>query len=209
MVAEYVEEDFNRNKRSQATGFVGGYSETSWIHNLKREIERDTPFFEAVTSKLSPSDHDANSLTSVIYFLDDHELSMNETIDPYDRPPRDVADKLLHFYFYTVHPSFPIVAKRHFMQQYALFYSRPCLPRISKWLAILNLIFAIAAKYAHLIHVSWVGETNDPVVYFSRASKLRVTDNQLFEHPDLQQVQVEGLTAFYFLVMSQINRYDC
>ena len=29
----------------------------------------------------------------------------------------------------------------------------------------------------------------------------------LFSHPDLQQVQVEGLVAFYLLATGQINRY--
>jgi hypothetical protein len=35
-----------------------------------------------------------------------------------------------------------------------------------------------------------------------------MNSDALFTHPDLQQVQVEALTAFYLLSTDQINRYD-
>lgn len=75
-------------------------------------------------------------------------------------------------------------------------------------MAILNLIFALAARYSELAHES-VDDTihEDHVVYFSRAWKLSMSDVALLDHPNLQQVQVEGLTSFYLLSVGQINRY--
>jgi hypothetical protein len=52
-------------------------------------------------------------------------LVLDASIDPYGRPPRDIADKLLDCYFFTVHPSFPIIAKIPFMQQCEMYYTRP------------------------------------------------------------------------------------
>lgn len=35
---------------------------------------------------------------------------------------------------------------------------------------------------------------------------LSANDNIIYAHPDLQQVQIEALLAFYFLIQSQVNR---
>ncbi|GIJ84977.1 hypothetical protein Asppvi_003832 [Aspergillus pseudoviridinutans] len=68
------------------------------------------------------------------------------------------------------------------------------------------MIFAIASKHARLTHDPWGGDEHDHLVYFTRARMLSMNDDTLFNHPDLQQVQVEGLIAFYLLASDQINR---
>jgi hypothetical protein len=206
--ADYIEEDFNRSKASQATGYVGGHSETSWMRDLKRETKTTVSFLGATASDSSTSDPNSNSLNTVSYFLDDHDLSVDEDVEPYNRPSPDVAGSLLRVYFYTVHPSFPVLAKGPFMKQYAVYSSRPGLRPPAKWVTILNLVFAIAAKYSVFVHEPWCSDLDDPDVYFSRARKLNASNNQPFNHPDIQQVQVEGLTSFYLMVIRHINRYD-
>ena len=47
---------------------------------------------------------------------------------------------------------------------------------------------------------------DDGPLYFSRAWKLSMSDVALLDHPNLQQVQVEGLTSFYLLSVGQVNR---
>ncbi|KAE8414277.1 hypothetical protein BDV36DRAFT_299189 [Aspergillus pseudocaelatus] len=47
-----------------------------------------------------------------------------------------------------------------------------------------------------------------PMVYFSRAQRPIFTGSQLIDHPDLRQVQVEGLTAFLCITLGHINRYE-
>lgn len=197
---EYIQEDFHKDKGLQAIGFMGGPSEMSWINELYQVLEKDTPFLDTEVSNKS------QSLTSVCYFLDDEELVLDHTIDPYGRPPRHIADMLLDCYFFTVHPSFPIIAKIPFMQQYEMFYTGSDLQPTKRWLTILNLVFALAAKFAQLVSKPWVLEANSPMVYFTRARKLSFTENQLLEHPNLQQVQVEGLTAFFLMAIGHINR---
>ncbi|KAL4801199.1 fungal-specific transcription factor domain-containing protein [Aspergillus unguis] len=197
---EYIQEDFHKDKGLQAIGFMGGPSETSWINELYQVLEKDTPFLDSEASNKS------QSLTSVCYFLDDEELVLDSTIDPYGRPPRHIADQLLDCYFFTVHPSFPIIAKIPFMQQYEMFYTRPDLQPTKRWLTILNLVFALASKFAQLVSKPWVVEADSPMTCFTRARKLNFTESQLLEHPNLQQVQVEGLTAFFLMAIGHINR---
>jgi hypothetical protein len=63
-------------------------------------------------------------------------------------------------------------------------------------MAILNVIFAIAANYAHVAQLDWRGDPQDHLVYLTRARMLSMDGDDLFCHPDLQQVQVEGLNCF-------------
>lgn len=126
-------------------------------------------------------------------------------------PPRHLADRLFDNYLDTVHSFFPIISKPLFRAQYRTFFdsfTRSNAPRPGdKWLAILNIIFAIAAKHAHLIKAPWRGGCDDHLVYMTRARLLSLNSEVLFSHPDLQQVQVESLIAFYLLASDQINRY--
>lgn len=120
-------------------------------------------------------------------------------------PRQKVAELLLRAYFKSAHPSFPIIGMSTFISQYQLFFSQPTVKPGNKWLAILNLIFAIATVYAHLISADWKSDLEDHSVYFSRARALSLHDT-LLDHPDLQQLQIEGLTSFYLLSTGQINR---
>ncbi|KAL5050901.1 hypothetical protein BDW71DRAFT_171848 [Aspergillus fruticulosus] len=197
---EYIQEDFHKDKGLQAIGFMGGPSEMSWINELYQVLEQDTPFLDSEASNKS------QTLTSVCYFLDDEELALEPNIDPYGRPPRHIADQLLDCYFFTVHPSFPIIAKIPFMQQYEMYYTRTDIRPTKRWLTILNLVFALAAKFAQLVSKPWVAEADTPMACFTRARKLNYTESQLLEHPNLQQVQIEGLTAFFLMAIGHINR---
>ncbi|KAI9372207.1 fungal-specific transcription factor domain-containing protein [Aspergillus egyptiacus] len=197
---EYIQEDFHKDKGLQAIGFMGGPSEMSWINELYQVLEKDTPFLDSEVSNKS------QSLTSVCYFLDDEELVLDPSVDPYGRPPRHIADNLLDCYFFTVHPSLPIIARVPFMQQYEMYYTRADLQPTKRWLTILNLVFALGSKFAQLVSKPWASEAESPMVCFTRARKLSFTENQLLEHPNLQQVQVEGLTAFFLMAIGHINR---
>jgi hypothetical protein len=49
---------------------------------------------------------------------------------------------------------------------------------------------------------------DDTLLYFSRAWKLGLKSNTLLDHPDLQQVQIEGLLAIFLLALGHVNRYQ-
>lgn len=189
-------------------GFVGEHSEIAWLYRLKRNLDKDN-LAAATPDSVSPKDSwDRHSVASVNFFLDDSQILVIDGVDLMQRPPQAVADKLVDRYFQIIHPSFPIIGKVTFWGQYESFYSSPFIRPGKRWMAILNLIFALAVRYSELAHES-VDDTihEDHVVYFSRAWKLSMSDVALLDHPNLQQVQVEGLTSFYLLSMGQINRY--
>ncbi|KAE8353298.1 fungal-specific transcription factor domain-containing protein [Aspergillus coremiiformis] len=197
-----VEEDVNRNASSRATGYMGKNSEVTWMQSLRKETEQRV--------RKLPGPYEAEpegefALHSVNYHLDDLDISVPGPVQVYWMPPRPVADKLFEDYLETVHPFYPIISRNLFCAQYRTFFDNAVWPG-DKWLAILNLIFTISAKHAHLTQAPWRGDDNDHLMYLTRARILSMNGDALFSHPDLQQVQVEGLVAFYLLASNQINR---
>ena len=147
------------------------------------------------------------SIMQMSYHLDDLDLPIFESVDPYAVPARDQADRFLTAYMVAFHPSFNVIREKTFTTQYRQFYrqlgssmQRP--PR--KWLAVLNMVFAIGCYYCHLAGEDRGGEDED--VFMARARKLGLNETALFEHSDLQQIQVEFLVAFYLLAQDQVNR---
>jgi hypothetical protein len=209
-----VEEYFNRDHTTRATGYIGKSSEITWLQKLSKEvsyeseIKQESPSQEQCSPAASSKGEGSGepSIASTSYYLDDLEITTPPQVDPYGMPSREVAARLFNAYLASVHPSFPIIGISTFISQYQLFFNQPSVKPGNKWLAILNLIFAIAAKYSHISHADWRDNEDDHLLYFARARMLSMND-QLFDHPDLQQIQVEGLASFYLLATDQINRY--
>jgi hypothetical protein len=203
-----VDEDLNRTNRTRATGFIGKTSEISWMKRLQKEINKLT---RGKKDASGPGEHkkedtkDRVSLHTMNYRLDDLNISVPEPIQLYILPSRSLADQLIDDYLQTVHPFFPIISKSMLRVQYEGLFDNSTRPS-DKWLAILNIIFAISARHAHLIKAPWRGDEHDHLVYLTRGRRLSMNGEILFSHPDLQQVQVEGLIAFYLAASDQINR---
>lgn len=226
---DQIDEDFNRNPNTRATGYMGKNSELKWLHRLKGQVGRDqrrgeescdewlTDGHTAMSPNHRPDGHLSNSaqdmpfdaddgVSDSTYHCDDQALIMRELIAPTELPLRDTAEHLLQTYLETVHPVFPIIGKMTFLSQVQTFFDNGQLTPGNKWLAILNLIFAIAANYSHLVQAPWRGDERDHLVYFNRARLLGMDGDAIFEHPDLQRIQVTGLAAFYLLSINQVNR---
>ncbi|KAJ5361685.1 hypothetical protein N7541_002529 [Penicillium brevicompactum] len=215
---DQTEEDFNRDETSRATGFIGRSSEITWLQKLSKVVNVEC---EAWPATIPNTDED-NGLPSPTltprqdtpsdpwvvafnYYLDDLDVPTADSTDMHGVPSRETATQLLNAYLTSVHPSFPIIGISTFVPQFQVFFSQPSLKPGNKWLAILNLIFAIAAKYGQLTNADWREEDDDHQMYFSKARALSLED-QILHHPDLQQLQVEGLTAFYLNALGHINR---
>ncbi|KAL4980858.1 fungal-specific transcription factor domain-containing protein [Aspergillus desertorum] len=196
---DFTDEDFNRDEKIQAMGFVGEHSEMAWMYRLKKTLHH---FQQGPLGK----DLAHNYVTKLNYFLDDAEVIVMDDVDLFQRPLPAVADRLVESYFHLVHPCFPIISRATFLGQYRSFYSTPSVRPGKRWLAILNLIFAIATKYVHDSAKDTEVNAHDHKIYFSRAWKLSMGDVTLLNHPNLQQVQVEGLCAFYLMTVGQANR---
>jgi hypothetical protein len=185
---------------------MGKNSEITWMQRLQREANQRA---QGLPGSLDPGQDlkfdNAISLHAVNYHLDDLDISVPGPVQLYAMPPRELADHMFEAYLVTVHPFFPIINKPLFSAQYLTFFDSAARPG-DKWLAILNMIFAIGAKHSHLIEAPWRGDEKDHLVYLTRARILSMNGDVLFSHPDLQQVQVEALIAFYLLASDQINR---
>lgn len=219
---DLVEEDLNRNEKTRATGFFGKNSEVAWMQKLEIEAKyrshRTSDNINTPRSKCEFGSHHARMqdvpITLMSYHLDDLEIPLMDEINPYAVPSKSVADRFFNAYMLVFHPSFHIVRRKTFTAQYERFIRNPETvwpPR--KWLAVLNMVFAIGCHYCRLTGCDGVdeegdhnGTLEDGMVYLTRARKLSLAGNVLFEHSDLQQVQVEFLVAFYLLARGQVNR---
>lgn len=162
----------------------------------------------------SPTFHNDNPrpaftpISEANYHCDDLSLDPPGHVNMFEMPLQATADMLFESYLETVHPAFPIIGKTTFNYQYQAFLVSSDQSQINRnWLAILNLILAIGAKYSHLIQAEWSGDKTDHLVYFTRARMLGFNSNTILGHAELQKVQIAGLVSFYLMAMNQINKY--
>ncbi|OAP59171.1 hypothetical protein AYL99_06469 [Fonsecaea erecta] len=203
-----TDEDFTR-EQARMTGFMGKNSEVTWLQRLREQnkygdVQQDR---QVGDTQIPLSEAEAGfTVKESSYHMDDESIFMYEAVDAYEMPTPDVADHLFNAYMQRVHSSFPVVGRLNLTTQFRRFISGTVQRPPEKWLAILNLIFAIGAKYSHLIKAEWKGDERDHLIYFTRARLLSMNSETIFHHPDLQQIQVLGLMSFYLLCVSQINR---
>jgi len=226
-----TEEDFTR-EGAKATGYIGKNSDITWMQRVRQENKygEGTSAQDANQERLheisgpsfrSSMNHKPSNVAlpevdqgftvqDSSYHLNDLPVIAYDAVAPYEMPTNEDARMLFDTYMTRVHPAFPIVGRMNLHNQFFKFMSKngsQQAPR--KWLAIINLIFAIAAKYSHLIQADWAGDERDHVIYFTRARMLAVTDETIFNHPDLQFIQILGLMSYYLMSIDQIHRAWC
>ena len=208
-----IGEDFNRNPATRATGFMGKNSELVWMQRLSQQAEltSGSDSSSSISGRARSTQEERGAFTTRIsdatYHCDNLPIMVSEQVDAYELPPRHIADFLFQAYLDTVHPAFPILGKQTFVNQYNTFSGSQGVKPGDNWRAVLNLIFAIAARYAHLIQADWRGDERDHLIYFTRARMLGFNGDSILDHPELQQIQISGLMAFYLASTDQINRY--
>lgn len=227
-----IKEDYNRSAATRATGFMGKSAEVTWMQKLKKrqarlgsessedEDDEDHPTLNGGQASLSFA-HGLHHLNDTIYtnaernppvsestyHCDDLDVLIPDQVDPFEIPPRHTAYALYQSYVDTVHPAFPIIGQVTFTNQVQTFLDNDKINTGHNWLAILNLIFAIAAKYSHLVQAEWRGDERDHLIYFTRARMLGFNGETILGHAELQRVQITGLMAFYLMAINHINRY--
>lgn len=206
---DLLDENLHENDQSRATGFVGQNSEVQWLRTflLSERADDET----APLKHFPPTASNHEQVSAVTYYLDHERIEPDFQVDPYGLPAHDVADQLLSLYMDKVHDSFPILPRTPFEDQCRKYFDalrHGAAPRLNtKWQAILNLVFAIGAKYSHLVKPTWEADARDHLVYRARACALGWNESSLEQHPDLPQIQVAGLLALYYLSVGQVSRY--
>ncbi|KAJ5713906.1 uncharacterized protein N7483_011087 [Penicillium malachiteum] len=192
---DVLDEDINQSKDSRATGYLGKTSEVSWMRSLEQEVHDN----EMRNEKFPES----ASTASMNYRMESSEYPGLETDNIYALPAKGPAEQMLRFFMDSAQPSLPVIRQDLFMDQFNSFYfGKPKHPG-RKWLALLNVIFAITTRLFQLSgqDVRYKGHQ-----FFSRAQTLNISESLVEDHEDLQQVQLEALAAFYLLASSHINR---
>ncbi|KAH6618851.1 C6 transcription factor-like protein [Boeremia exigua] len=209
---DLLHEDLHISDRARATGFVGKNSEVQWLRAAAL-AQTDRPDDDAAGFPRRSSYASALSneqISSYSFWSDPESVDIDFYVDPYDLPQMETAERLLSCYMSKVHDSFPILPRKTFEDQFRKYFtalSNGNAPRLSpKWQAILNLVFAIGAKYSHLSKASWQADSRDHLIYQARARAFGLNDSTMTTHPDVPQIQSLGLLAFYWLSVGQVSR---
>lgn len=214
---DLLDENLHVNPRSLATGFVGKNSEVQWLRTLlTQDHYRDDLSRQASDAQGAfTSGAMGDQVSSLSFYLDgefDRDFFNDQWGDPYALPPLEIAQQFVRNYMDTVHDSFPILHRKVFEDRVDKLYSsglgHPTLQRVDpKWGAILNLVFAIGARYSHLAEKPrFEADDRDHLIYQSKARYFGWNSSTLSQHPDLPQIQIAGMLAFYYLSVGQVSR---
>jgi hypothetical protein len=154
------------------------------------------------TSHSRPPSRNAPT-ASMNYHVEPAAYPAEEVNNVYALPEKLSAERLLEIYMDSVQPSLPVIRSDLFKDQFDSFISGRSGHPGRKWLAVLNLVFAISTK---LCQHSGQYTQNMGHLFFSRAQMLNISESIVEDHEDLQQVQIETLAAFYLMISSHVNR---
>ncbi|XPS68919.1 hypothetical protein M3J09_001199 [Ascochyta lentis] len=227
---DFLDEDLLRTRQSRETGYVGQNSEVQWLRTVQRQAQSDTnepyglPYgppgdsktafderSEALHQRRQKSHPSTRYVTDATFYLDSDSIELDIVVNPYELPGPEMAEQLLDCYMSTVHSSFPIIPSS-FEDQVRRFIvslkENKAFQVPDRWRALLNLVFAVGAKYSHLIGAEWQGDERDHLVYMTRACHLLGMNNtvMLISNPDLWLVQATAVFSFYFLVIGRVSR---
>lgn len=177
------------------------------MHRLESEAKEESSNWDSSESSPPPGRPVGDPISLMNYRLDNDRLSDIEVGNAFILPPRALSDQLLHIYLDKVHSDLPIIRQGLFIEQYQRLFSGSRVNPGRGWLAVFNLVLAIASRFCNVSEHEVLGEP-DENVFFSRAKSLNLSENIGYDHEDLQQVQAEVLMAFYLFTISQVNRYD-
>lgn len=210
------EEDFRQyGAEKQTEAFIGQASEERWLQRLERELSQSgqsesKPKVNSSTNQGSTlgGHRRADKIDSFQYPEDMDTSTIGSQIDPYGLPVKSAADALVHTYFATIHPSFPIIDQAFFSRQFEEYFtmSESETFKDHTFITTLQIVFAIGAVHAHRAGAEWAGDDRDHLLYFARARVLGMEMGILSDMVYHGQVQVFGLSGMYFMVTDQINR---
>jgi hypothetical protein len=226
------DEDLLGQDETNRTGFLDRNIQVQWTRMLQRKLNEhevepsNLPYpplrddEEAVDKRAQAFhkrvEHEERSASACplgdFYFHLDHEvLAPLGNIDPDAMPPAEIAERLYGFYEKAVPTPFRILDDQHGkqLQKYYEMVKRGSLLSVSaNWKAIMNIVFAIGARFSHLIGAERRADDHDHLVYMSRAVHfLELTKfTALVSAPDITTIQATGLVSFHYLVIGHVSR---
>ncbi|EUC28529.1 hypothetical protein COCCADRAFT_40961 [Bipolaris zeicola 26-R-13] len=202
-------------------GFPSQVSEVQWLQSLRNRVQVVGPLGLEPTSAsvpmvfptppalvpspaFTPTNQDPSiapiTYPPITYHLDDEGVKIMHGGNPFELPSEQTASFLFQCFKRTVQKSFPILpamleAQLH--QYYSLIHSHKEIQCPQNWFALVNLVFAIGAKFSHLIQADWRADTLDHVTYISRAYQLLAMNDSAFgfSTPVLSSTQVANVSS--------------
>ena len=223
-----LDEDLHRDE-PRSTGFVGQSSEIQWLRTIA-DAQADTTDGDwiGLVPQHRGSDTPASGpVSSVSFWTDYDDVSVDFEVDPYELPHTEIAEHLVQCYMLKVHfkhphveiicetctyfshnlESFPVLPRMAFEDQIRVYFtalrSGNAARLNPKWQAVLNLVFANGANYSHLLDSRWWVEDHN--VYEARARAFGLNEDSLTTHPDVPQIRGLGLLAFYWFSVGLVS----
>ncbi|EXJ55351.1 hypothetical protein A1O7_08278 [Cladophialophora yegresii CBS 114405] len=152
----------------------------------------------------------AIATTQLSYFMEDEDLLIidEDDIDAQYWPGGACAQILSEAFFHALHGIFDCFDRDQFLQELRRFPSRHhVLSRdLRRWLALANLMWAIASKWLHLAELADNPDIESHSVYYARARALGIDHRVMLDRQGLHGVKADGLLSFYLYLNGSISR---
>lgn len=201
-------------------GHAGKMADVAWLQRIKAYLNGNTPHLE-----FDLGDTDIDQLTvpksNLSYWAEEDDLlSVDEDhIESYQLPPLQVALILTESYFAATQGGFRFVDREEILAELQRLYAGIEPTRTPPWaqrllLALLNIMWAVAAKWFSVTHLDkrqisdqGVGTTFDHhLTFYARARGLGLDHRVLVDHPSFEMLQSMSVLGFYLLVNGSIHR---
>ncbi|PSN59781.1 hypothetical protein BS50DRAFT_507719 [Corynespora cassiicola Philippines] len=156
--------------------------------------------------EFEPSTQRESHLKNTYFYLDGDPVEIDMSVNPYEVPDLDTADRLFQCFLEAVMGWLPIIPLE-LMNQIQNWYDTPY-QTPKQWRAIMNLIFSIGSRYSDLLKDDDALPSDDHALYMSKAVRLLELNDTLMtlSAPDLPMVQFFAILSFYYLITGHANR---
>jgi hypothetical protein len=204
---DFLDEDLMRDPHARETGYMGQNSEVQWLRSVQRQAERgntdprgqrygppgaSTEAIDERSDALHERRQNArpgsmHHITDATFYLDSDDIEIDIAVDPRE-----------------MHGTFPLMPA-NFEDQFRRYiqaskHGHPFFVP-DGWRATMNLLFAIGAKYSHLVGAEWRGDERDHLIYMTRAVQLLGLKDTLtfLAAPSLDKIQAVSSHWSYLL----------
>jgi hypothetical protein len=165
--------------------YLGHICEVQWLRSLKQRLQ----------TLNSMSSYRFTHPSETNFYLDDDGMRLLNSDNPFLLPLESLATALSRCYFQTIHVTFPIIAS-DIENQLQVYYQSVQSGRTvifpQSWYAIINIVFAIGARFLRITTAEWHSNPGDEMMYISRACQIIGLNDAaaVLLTPDLPRVQV-------------------
>lgn len=201
-------------------GYVGKMSDVAWLQRIRGHLRGIKP---TTTPDLGSADSDdqAFQASTLSYWTDDDNvLAIDEDyVDAHQLPRWPAALILTEAFFSSIQGAFRFVQRQQFLQDLRTLYDSASGTVIPSWrqrrfLALANVMWAVAAKWLQLIQLEQrsipefdnVPVSEGHLTYYSRARALGLDHRMQVDHPSLETIQGMSVLGFYLMVNGSIHR---